>query len=198
MKLEYITQQTFIDPLNLNRLVKRDRKNYLLFVESIMKTTGRNFIAELECTVCLEIPKIDTRVLQCNNGHIFCQVCYVKLDLCPTCRKKLVCVSDIEKQHSPIRCLIAESLIRQFFNAQTNHQIVAEIGRNAEVDYEDPECSVNKEFNGKKEIEPSSNKQTNKIFCTNVQCTNVQCTNKKFNKQKDFGVYWGRRLPTML
>ena len=149
-----------------------------------MITTGRNFTAELECTVCLEIPKIETRVFQCNNGHIFCQVCYVKLELCPTCRKKLVCASDIEKQHGPIRCLIAENLIRQFFNAQNGHQIVAEISRNTEIDFNEPKYSVNKEFVGNKEIEPSSNKQTNKILTR--------------NKRKDFGVYWGRRLPTML
>ena len=149
-----------------------------------MKTTGRNFIAELECTVCLEVPKIETRVLQCNNGHIFCQVCYIKLDLCPTCRKKLACVSDVEEQHGPIRCLMAENFIRQFFNAQNGHEVVEESGRKTEIDFEEPKHSLNKELNGNKEIEPSSSKQIHKIFSD--------------NKKKDFGVYWGRRLPTML
>jgi hypothetical protein len=149
-----------------------------------MKPTRTTFIAELECTVCLEVPKIETRVFQCSNGHIFCQVCYIKLDLCPTCRKKLVCVSDIEKQHGPIRCLIAENFIRQFFNTQNGHQVVEESGRKTEIDFEEPKNSSNKELNGNKDIEPPTNKQINKIFSN--------------NNRKDFGVYWGRRLPTML
>ena len=149
-----------------------------------MKTTFRNFTAELECTVCLEVPKMETRVLQCNNGHIFCQLCYVKLDLCPTCRKKLVCVSDIEKQIGPIRCLMAENLIRHLFHSQNDHQAVADSGRNTEIDFEVPTYSAKKELNGKKEIEPPLNKQTRKIVSN--------------RKPKDFGVYWGRRLPAFL
>ena len=73
----------------------------------------------LECTVCFEVPKVDTRIFQCNNGHIFCLNCYTKLTLCPTCRKRLVSALDNKHENGPIRCLAVENIIRQCFANQT-------------------------------------------------------------------------------
>jgi len=28
---------------------------------------------DLQCTICLDVPSSSTRVLQCINGHIFCE-----------------------------------------------------------------------------------------------------------------------------
>ena len=49
---------------------------------------------------------------------MLCQMCYVKLDVCPTCQKKLIRISDGENPYGPIRSLIAENLIRQLPNIQ--------------------------------------------------------------------------------
>ena len=44
----------------------------------------------LECPICLEIPFAPTKIFQCIQGHIFCEVCVNKgLKQCPECRVKL-------------------------------------------------------------------------------------------------------------
>ena len=44
-----------------------------------------------ECPVCFEIPVYPTRVYQCINGHIYCEVCKDKpsMENCPVCRKPI-------------------------------------------------------------------------------------------------------------
>ena len=139
------------------------------------KAVNKNLTTELECTVCLEVPKVETRVYQCNNGHIFCQTCYIKLSMCPTCRQTLFNSSDIENNHGPIRCLLAENLIRQLTkipNCDIDHAIKDSTKTSIILDSsKHPE----EEMIGKEEI------TLEKIMSS--------------NKQRDFGVYWGRRLP---
>ena len=63
-----------------------------------------------DCQICLSIP--DGSVLQCRNGHLFCDECYEShresglesADQCPTCR---VALGDDE----PIRALVVEHQI---------------------------------------------------------------------------------------
>lgn len=44
----------------------------------------------LECPICLEVPFAPTKIFQCKQGHIFCEVCVNKgLKQCPECRVKL-------------------------------------------------------------------------------------------------------------
>ena len=54
----------------------------------------------LECNVCLNVP--DTApIYQCDNGHLFCKNCIMKLSSCPCCRGQL----------SRIRNLLAEKIL---------------------------------------------------------------------------------------
>ena len=44
----------------------------------------------LECPICLEIPYAPTKIFQCEQGHIFCEICKDKgLQFCPECRVEL-------------------------------------------------------------------------------------------------------------
>ena len=42
----------------------------------------------LECVICLEVPK-NTRIFQCDNGHLLCNTCRWKVKECPICKVKL-------------------------------------------------------------------------------------------------------------
>ena len=131
---------------------------------------NRCFISEIECTVCLEVPNIGTKILQCNNGHLFCQTCYFKLNKCPACRLRLA--SEIENGPGPIRCLIAETIIRKLSNITSN-------------DGEKQKFAVIKDnFNQR----PVLNSKIDDEFHSTK-------SKDDSNKQKYFGVYWGRRLP---
>ena len=55
-------------------------------------------ISEFECTVCLDLPRLSSKIFQCKSGHLLCQECHGKLEICPTCKKTL----------GSIRCLVAE------------------------------------------------------------------------------------------
>ena len=135
---------------------------------------NRRFLVDIECTVCLEAPKRDTRILQCNNGHLFCQICYPKLSKCPACRLKLA--SDVENGPGPIRCLLAENLIRKLSRHNVNDVKNEELDANKEALNQRP-CLKNK-IHEKNDSEFTMTRPLN-----------------SFNRQKDFGVYWGRRLP---
>ena len=131
-------------------------------------------IAEIECTVCLEAPKRETRILQCNNGHIFCQTCYFKLSKCPACRLRLA--SEVENGPGPIRCLIAETLIRKLPNCNASENKKENlVAINGNV--------IQRQFSRNKIHEQTATE------ISNTKPNNVS------DKQKDFGVYWGRRLP---
>ncbi len=43
---------------------------------------------QLKCPVCLELPK-SPPIYQCPNGHIVCNICHKKLQVCPQCREPL-------------------------------------------------------------------------------------------------------------
>lgn len=43
---------------------------------------------QLECPVCLELPK-SPPIYQCPNGHMVCNICHGKLQECPQCREPL-------------------------------------------------------------------------------------------------------------
>ena len=83
---------------------------------------------ELECSVCFDTPSAETKVFQCRHGHLFCGGCHYKLTTCPTCRKGLFAVYGEDADDSddgdcvpyPIRCLLAEKLIRQLPTIHVN------------------------------------------------------------------------------
>lgn len=47
-------------------------------------TVSPSPLVGLECPVCLLIPRKE--IYQCKNGHSICNVCLMKLVICPTCR----------------------------------------------------------------------------------------------------------------
>ena len=58
---------------------------------------------EFECNVCLEVPK-SSPIFQCQEGHIFCNVCHPKLrQQCPVCGKGNL---------GNIKCLIAQKILK--------------------------------------------------------------------------------------
>ena len=66
---------------------------------------------DLQCTICLDVPSSSTRVLQCINGHIFCEapcmeqyLSHSKTYQCPICRVAI-------DPARPIRSLAAEHII---------------------------------------------------------------------------------------
>ena len=69
------------------------------------------FTFELECSVCLEIPKMDCKVYQCRNGHLFCFICYSKVVKCPTCQDDLRNFSN--EKDTAIRNLAVENIVTQ-------------------------------------------------------------------------------------
>ena len=146
------------------------------------------FITEIECTVCLEVPEEDTRILQCNNGHIFCQVCYFKLNKCPACRLKLA--TEEENGPGPIRCLIAENLVRKFSKQKIKNDVEQKININGEAITLRPEKLY---FNsgGITYSSISKNKLRKEIMTEQPLAT----PRNDSYQQKYFGVYWGRRLP---
>ena len=42
----------------------------------------------IECSVCLTTPR-DGYIYQCDNGHLHCSKCHLKLKTCPVCRVPL-------------------------------------------------------------------------------------------------------------
>lgn len=73
--------------------------------------SSTNLAAEFECPVCLELPKVGSKIYQCRSGHIICETCNERLDVCPTCRAKL----------DSIRSIIAEKSIAQLARYQIDH-----------------------------------------------------------------------------
>ena len=81
-----------------------------------------NLDFELECSVCFNVPTANTKIFQCGNGHLLCDQCHAKLESCPSCKKRLYVRGaygdDSDEVYGdepfyPIRCLLAEKLIRQ-------------------------------------------------------------------------------------
>lgn len=161
---------------------------------------SNNFTSELECTVCLEIPKVETKVFQCNSGHILCQMCYVKLVVCPTCQKKLGCVSDAEDQYGPIRCLAVENLIRQLPSIPIGQlETIQPEKQKMRVAFQAPEFQM-KQFSNKLVVKlPINNKLLEIKLDTEEKGFNVGGlgSTEVFVLATDskYGVYWGKRLP---
>ena len=146
------------------------------------------FIAEIECTVCLEVPEEDTRILQCNNGHIFCQICYLKLSKCPACRLRLA--TEEENGPGPIRCLIAENLVRKLSKRKVKNDVEEKIYISGEGITLKPE-NIYINGGGITLKSNSKNKLRNEIMTEQPLAT----PRNDSYQQKYFGVYWGRRLP---
>lgn len=81
-----------------------------------------NLDFELECSVCFNVPTANAKIFQCGNGHLLCDQCHAKLESCPSCKKRLYVRGaygdDGDEVYGgepsyPIRCLLAEKLIRQ-------------------------------------------------------------------------------------
>ena len=83
-----------------------------------MIMANKSFTSELECSICFEIPVVETKVYQCSSGHILCQTCHCKMIVCPTCQKNLRFSHDGNHLKVPIRCLAVENMIRQLPSVQ--------------------------------------------------------------------------------
>lgn len=46
------------------------------------------FLDNFECPVCF-VPMAQNMIYQCSRGHIFCEMCFDKIDICGMCREKL-------------------------------------------------------------------------------------------------------------
>jgi hypothetical protein len=64
-----------------------------------------------ECTVCLlaggtavSASFASTKIFQCCNGHLLCEVCHGKVSTCPTCKVTL-------NQQAPIRSLVTDKVL---------------------------------------------------------------------------------------
>ena len=87
---------------------------------------------EFECNVCLEVPK-SSPIFQCQEGHIFCNVCHPKLrQQCPVCGKGNL---------GNIKCLIAQKILKTTsdssslsFSSHLDALVQQDIGRS--YDYE--------------------------------------------------------------
>ena len=58
---------------------------------------------ELECVICLEVPRRDP-IYQCDNGHLLCVICYKRVVNCPLCKVQL----------KKIRALAVEKILRKY------------------------------------------------------------------------------------
>ncbi|XP_003708183.2 uncharacterized protein LOC100876261 [Megachile rotundata] len=70
----------------------------------------------LQCCVCLDIP--DSMVLQCSNGHLICDSCRRRLELCPICSQqfiqtKCLLAEDIISRMEDIKMSIAEEIVEK-------------------------------------------------------------------------------------
>ena len=54
----------------------------------------------LECPVCKTVPR-SPPIYQCENGHMLCSNCRIRVQTCPTCRVEM----------GSIRNLIAEKVL---------------------------------------------------------------------------------------
>ena len=62
---------------------------------------------ELECIVCLEVPRRDTPVYSCLEHHLICSECKRHTFLsCPVCRQNF-------RETPPARNRLAEKMIQQ-------------------------------------------------------------------------------------
>ena len=64
--------------------------------------TKEDLKAELECPICLIIPRRGP-IYQCVNGHIICKECQEKVDTCPVCRDDMF----------EIRNLVVEKILQK-------------------------------------------------------------------------------------
>ena len=85
------------------------------------ETLRSKIAGHLECPVCLHIPDTSP-VFQCNNGHIICCRCRVKLSKCPVCRvplgysrsltsEKLISILSLANNEDPIDESVKYSLL---------------------------------------------------------------------------------------
>jgi hypothetical protein len=62
---------------------------------------------ELECVVCLDVPRKSAQVFSCLEHHLICSQCYQRaLSFCPVCRQNFWVTQ-------PARNRLAEKMIEQ-------------------------------------------------------------------------------------
>jgi hypothetical protein len=72
-----------------------------------MLQTQEKACRELECVICLEVPKRETHVFSCQQHHLMCSQCNAReLESCPVCRQNF-------RVTRPTRNLLAEKMIEQ-------------------------------------------------------------------------------------
>ena len=72
-----------------------------------MLQTQEKACRELECVICLEVPRKETQIFSCPKHHLMCFQCNDrKLESCPVCRQNF-------RGTQPTRNLLAEKMIEQ-------------------------------------------------------------------------------------
>ena len=74
-----------------------------------MLQVQENAKRELECVICLEVPKKEDQVFSCPEHHLVCLDCSKReLEACPVCKQSF-------KKYPITRNRLAEKMISQLF-----------------------------------------------------------------------------------
>jgi hypothetical protein len=75
-------------------------------MNAMLKVQEKAF-RELECVICLTVPKRETQVFSCLEHHLMCSDCNKhRLESCPVCRQNF-------RRILPARNRLAEKMIQQ-------------------------------------------------------------------------------------
>lgn len=114
MNVEKAIRNAEIASRNAEEALRNAERQKNVYREMRMRETKTSLELsnDLECPVCMEIPKAPKQVFQCSNGHIVCNTCLGKiqrsvLNSCPMCRENWS-----DGQNRPSRNFAAESTIK--------------------------------------------------------------------------------------
>jgi len=107
-KIPFCLVSQFQDLINE---VESNLKHFQLKTESKTSYNGlktnEDAVSELECSICLTVPKPDVHVYSCLEQHLICNECKPNnLTKCPVCRQ---CFT----KNPPLRNRLAEKIIRR-------------------------------------------------------------------------------------
>ena len=158
------------------------------------KMASKILTFELECSVCFETPKMDSKVYQCRNGHLFCSCCYSSALKCHLCQDNLSVSASKnfsnEKELKAIRNLAVENIIRQlpsFGGAKS--ESMAQQFEQMKTSFDAFEIQI-KDFNMKLSLINSKlhdTKSENTYMVDGFGFVEVYVT----SRYSDLNVYWG-------